>query len=136
MHQWQSRKLIVLALGLGLSGISGAQSLPTQLPVRLTFASAPKQDTWNTVLIVSAAVMVVGLIQHESTLTLLGGAGVLVSLVQSHRSGFRPNYSLRGIDLITHRHLTLGISPFGSMDLDRSFSSLRPSLFIAANFRF
>lgn len=80
--------------------------------------------------------MVVGLIQQESTLTLLGGAGVLVSLVQSHRSGFRPTYSLRGIDLITHRHLTLGISPVGSMDLDRSFSSIRPSLFIAANFRF
>lgn len=87
-------------------------------------------------LIVSAAVMVVGLIQKEDTLTLLGGAGVLVSLVQSHKSGFRPNYSLRGIDLVAQRHVSFGIRPFGSMEPGPGFSHLRPSLYIAANFRF
>lgn len=136
MFEIPSMKLAVLVVGLGTMAHARAQDATLPLPAQFSFSAPAKQDTWNTVLIVSAAVMVVGLIQEESTLTLLGGAGVLVSLVQSNKSGFRPNYTFRGIDFIKDHHVAFGINPFGTFASERTQTTLRPSLYIAANFRF
>jgi hypothetical protein len=54
------------------SDASPSTSLPTQCAVT--------GETNHIILLVSAAVLLIGLTQDDSTLTLLGGAGVLVSL--------------------------------------------------------
>lgn len=130
---------MALSIGMGISNSAVASDLPFTIPTKLSYTSAPSQkNTWNTVLIVSAAVLVVGLIQGESTLALLGGAGVLVSLVQTNNLGFQAPSMPRGIDFYKAGPVSFGLSPFGRFGLRSSagFDSLSPSPYVVANFRF
>ena len=125
-----------VALAFGFTATASAQSSDLKLPVTLSYSASTQKDTWNTVLIVSGVVLVVGLITDESALTLLGGAGVIVSLVQSNKFGYAPQYSPHGIDLIQKGPVSFGVNPFGQMGITQGFKDLRPSAYISANFRF
>ncbi|MBC8063994.1 MAG: hypothetical protein H7Y17_04135 [Chlorobia bacterium] len=125
-----------VALGFGFSSMASAQSLDFKIPVKMSYGAATPSGTWNTVLIVSAAVMAVGLITGETTLTILGGAGVLVSLTQTNKSGFRPQYFARGLDLVQSGPVSFGVRPFGPAGLHQGITTLQPSPYIVANFKF
>jgi hypothetical protein len=138
-----------MAMGLGGSTLASAQSLEPKLPVTLTYGSKlstgpnftfgyaqSRRDTWNTVLLVSGIVMIVGIVQDESTLILLGGAGVIVSLVQLNSNRFASHSIARGVDLVQAGPISLGFSPFGQMGLVPGYSTPRPSLYAAATFKF
>ena len=126
----------VLALTTALPSTAKAQSSDLKLPVTLSYSASTQKDTWNTVLIVSGVVLVVGLITDESALTLLGGAGVIVSLVQSNKFGYAPQYSPHGINLLQKGPVSFGVNPFGQMGLNQGFKDLRPSAYLSANFKF
>lgn len=130
---------LALSIGTGISSSAVASDLPFTIPTKLSYSSAANQkSTWNTVLIVSAAVLVIGLIQEESTLALLGGAGVLVSLVQTNNLGFQAPSMPRGIDFYKSGPVSFGLSPFGrfGLRLGAGFDSFSPSPYVVANFRF
>lgn len=124
-----------IALGVCMAGTANSQSQKFTLPTSLNYQSNSKQ-TWNTVLIVSAVVMAVGLIQDETTLTLLGGAGVIVSLVQLNKTGFAPSYATRGLDVMQSGPVSLGFRPFGPAGLVTKTPTFNPSPYIMANFKF
>lgn len=143
-------KLSALAIVcLGAPALSSAQSFDPTLPVTLTYAERfePKpmaampyavqsrSNTWNTVMIVSGIVLVVGLITDESTLVILGGVGVIVSLVQMERR-FQLQYSPRGIDLFQKGPITFGLNPFSQPGLVDRPGPPRTGLYLAASFKF
>ena len=139
MNNKLAMSALALTMGLGTVSSVEATDSPFKIPTKLSYSSAASQrDTWNTVLIVSAAVLVVGLITDESTLALLGGAGVLVSLVQTNNLGFQAPSMPRGIDFYKSGPVSLGVSPFGRFGLrsGAGFDALNPSPYIVANFRF
>lgn len=116
--------------------VANAQDQAFKIPASLSYARSSPRDTWNTVLVVSAGVLIIGLIQDDSTLTILGGAGTLVSLVQLNQTHFRPQYSPRGISLLSSGPVSFGVTPFGSMNAQQGFRDFRPGAYIAANFKF
>ena len=141
----------VIGAGLGASSVASAQTYHPGLPVTLTYANdhAPRtalpalglayqgrRDTWNTVLLISGIVFVVGLIQDDSTLAILGGAGVIVSLIQLNPSRFTGNSISHGLDLAKAGPVSFGFSPFGQFGAVPGDRSLRPSAYVAANFKF
>ena len=140
----------IIGAGIGASS-AHAQSYIPKLPITLSYANdhTPKaalpalglayqsrRDTWNTVLLVSGIVFVVGLIQDNSTLAILGGAGVIVSLIQLNPSRFTGNSVAHGLDLAKAGPVSFGFSPFGQFGAVPGDRSLRPSAYIAANFKF
>jgi len=142
-------KIAALATtALGASALSGAQSFDPKIPVSLSYApvigakatptlsyAQTRRDTWNTVLLVSAIVLVVGLIQEESTLVILGGAGVIVSLIQMDRR-FQLQYSPKGIHLFNSGPLTFGINPMSQPGLVDRPGPNRLGYFAGLNFKF
>lgn len=128
--------MAAIALASGFSGVAHAQDRDLKLHANFSYAQSSQKSMWNTVFIVSAAVFVVGLITEESTLTVLGGVGVVVSLIQNNKSGFRPQYSPRGINLINKGPVSFGVNPFGQMAYRNDFKSMSPSLYVVANFKF
>ena len=127
---------LAIALGAGLSSVASAQNHDFKLSATLSFSSSSNRGTWNTVLIVSAVVFAVGLIQGDSTLALLGGAGALVSLVELNKNGYAPQYMPHGLDLVRRGPLSLGLNPFGEFGMMPGYMSIRPSFYAAMNFKF
>jgi hypothetical protein len=136
------------ATALGASAISGAQSFDPTIPVTLSYGPAigtkaspglayaqTSRNTWNTVLLVSAIVLVVGLIQEESTLVILGGAGVIVSLIQMDKR-FQLQYSPKGITLFNSGPLTFGLNPLSQPGLVDKPGPARLGYFAGLNFKF
>jgi len=126
---------IALTLGFGFSGRASAQDPNLRLHAKLSYGSTDR-NTWNTVLLVSGAVLVVGLIQEESTLTILGGAGVLLSLFETNKTNFRSQYFPHGLDLYKTGPVSFGVSAFSSMGLTEGFRPVRPAAYISATFKF
>lgn len=133
----QSLAIAAIGASLGLSGLAQAEGNDFKIPTTLSYSAAGNdRQTWNTVLIVSGVVLAVGLIQSENTLTILGAAGVALSLIQLNKTSFRPQYSFRGLDLVKRGPVAFGISPFGDVNLRQGFTALRPSAYLSASFRF
>lgn len=124
-----------LAIGFGATTSAQAQSKSFTIPTTMSYASSPRQ-TWNTVLLVSAAVMVVGLIQEESSLTLLGGAGVLVSLFQLNKTGFRSEFFASGVDVVKKGAFSFGVSPVNELRPTFGQTQLQPTAYAIATFKF
>jgi hypothetical protein len=123
------------AIGMTLVGTAGAQESKFTIPTQLSYQSSSKQ-MWNTVLIVSAVVLAVGLLQDDTTLAILGGAGVLVSLTQVNKYGFQLQSHPRGLDLVKSGPLSFGVNPFGQIGLRDGFGPIKPSVYLSANFKF
>lgn len=141
----------VIGAGLGTSSVANAQTYSPKLPVTLSYANdytpnaalpslglafQSRRDTWNTVLLVSGIVLLVGIVQNEGTLILLGGAGVIVSLVQLNPGRFTGNSLAHGLDLAKAGPVSFGFSPFGQFGAAPGDRTLRPSAYISANFKF
>ncbi len=93
----------------------------------LSFNSASGGSN-NALLLVSAGVLLIGLVDDNNTLTLLGGLGVLYSVVgsgQSHFQSYRHEVAKTG-------PLSVGFISYRQPDL----SPMRPSPYIQATFKF
>jgi hypothetical protein len=125
------------AIGLALvaSVPASAQSATPIAAPTLSFSSS-QRDTWHTVLIVSAIVGVVGIIQGDSTLTVLGGVGVLVSLVESEQMKFRFKPQSHGLDLLKMGPVSLGVNPLGKIGIAQAYQSSRPTAYMQLTFKF
>jgi len=124
-----------VGVGVGATATASAQEANFKIPTTLSYAQT-RRDTWNTVLIVSGAVMVVGLIQEETTLTLLGGAGVLISLVQLNNTRYRSELFPGGMDLVRKGAFSFGMKPFDETMLRSGFNTIQPTPYISASFKF
>ena len=121
-------------LALGVVGSATAQDTRPIVPP-LSFQSSQRQ-MWQSVLLVSAAVGVLGLVQGDSTLTLLGGAGVLLALYQTNRAGFQLRPSKFGIDVVGAGPVSVGIAPFGQRGFSKGMGTGRPAAYVQATFKF
>ena len=92
---------------------------------RLTLSSSGDRSMWHNVLVISAIVGIVGIATQDSTLTILGAAGVVLSLVETGGSTFRFRSATHGMDLMESGPFTFGINPFSQ--LDGSSISTKPS---------
>ena len=101
----------------------------------LSFSSS-QRDTWHTVMVVSAVVGVVGLLDGDTTLVILGGAGVLVSLVESDQMKFRLRPRSSGVDLLKMGPVSLGINPLGQIGMAQAYQSSRPTAYVQVSFKF
>lgn len=132
---------ILVVAPLVLSSVSfnsaQAQEFKVYEPPSFVAPQRSMRATWNLVLAVSAVVAAIGLIQDESALVVIGGAGIVISLLQSDRSRFTTlRDPIRGFDLHRSGAATFGFSPF---DTNRNWSrrsAFKPSIYIAAKFKF
>jgi hypothetical protein len=128
------KTMAIGALALVVVAPANAQSVAPNTPT-VSFQSS-KKGMWQTVLLVSAIVGVVGVVQGDSTLIILGGAGVLLSLYQTNQMGFRPQPFRHGLDLMRSGPVSFGIQPFGTFGLQPGFTTPRPTAYLHASFRF
>jgi hypothetical protein len=101
-----------------------------------TLRRGTDRETWHTVMIVSAVFLFAGLVDDDNTLTALGGAGVILSLVEMDSTRFRYASVGRGMDLVRMGPISLGVNPFGSMGLTQGFSNPHPDFVLQARFKF
>lgn len=80
-----------------------------------SFGSAPysMHDTWRTVMIISAAVGIIGLISGDGTLVILGAAGVVVSLVETGGTSMQLASFHHGVDFMHTGPLSFGVGSLG-----------------------
>ena len=119
------------ALALAVIGPAAAQNAAVEVP-KLNFQSS---NTWNTVLLVSAIVGVVGVVQGDSTLTILGAAGVIFALTQQNKSGFQFKPSQYGLGL-ANGPISFNLNPLGGLAPAQPFSKSQPTASIIATFKF
>ena len=99
--------------------------------MRLT-ADYQSRQMWHDLAFASGAIALVGILQDDSTLTIIGTVGVLFCLVQSEQGG-RFHFSPEGFDFAGSRGFSAGITPFGMTDLRQG---PRPAAFLQLSFRF
>jgi hypothetical protein len=68
------------------------------------------RDPWNALLWISAIVLVVGIADDDGGLIIIGGAGVVVSLVESDQFGGRLAFSHNGVDFLKAGSLSFGLN--------------------------
>jgi hypothetical protein len=100
-----------------------------------TFSKSTDHQTWHTVLLVSAIFLFAGLVDSNSTLIILGGAGVLVSLSETNGNAYRFQPG-RSMELARMGHMSLGINPLGQMGWSQGISAPKPSIILQAKFKF
>jgi hypothetical protein len=139
-----------LALPFVFSGVAGAQTLdvpgPSSSPSlqipgftgspAFAFKSTTNRETWHTVLIVSGVLLFIGIVDSDSTLAILGGAGVLVSLSQTNGNAYRYNPAGRTLDFANIGKLSFGVNPFGGMNLAQGLNAPHPKFVVQAKFKF
>lgn len=118
-----------IVIGFGIMAPASAQTYDAFSPGNLSFSRSEDRDTWHTVLIASAVIGIVGLASGDGTLTVLGAAGVVLSLVETDQNRFRYG---RGFDLLHRGPISLGISPFGQA----GYPGFRPSAYVQYVFKF
>ncbi|HVT13148.1 MAG TPA: hypothetical protein VHE55_12865 [Fimbriimonadaceae bacterium] len=123
----------MIALALAVVAPASAQSIGLANTPTLSFSRSADRDTWHTVMIVSAVVGIVGLLDGDGTLAVLGGAGVALSLIESDSSRFQLRPFRYGLNLAKAGPLSFGIDPIG---LSPVFAKPRPSVFVRATFKF
>lgn len=128
---------------------AGAQAAPSYGAQFSNFAAVPgvpfhaagfsvasvDRDAWRTIMLISGIVLIVGLVDNDSTLAILGGAGLLVSFVESGPPSFAYR-GFRGFPLMQSGPFTFGISPYGQLGLARGLDKPCPSPFATVTFKF
>ncbi|MBI1755913.1 MAG: hypothetical protein HYR64_02260 [Fimbriimonas ginsengisoli] len=130
-----ARAAAAIAFGLMASVPAAAQTTAPVGAPALSFGRPVRGDSSHTLLLVSAIVLVVGLAESNSTLTILGGAGVLISLSETGRL-YRPESPRRGVDLVKVGRVSMGVSPFGQIGQPQGFSSPQPSAYVRITTKF
>ena len=90
---------------------ASAQTLDVDGPSMPSFRAAPGGISNHTLLLASAIILLVGLADSNSTLTIIGGVGVLISVMDTNTRAYRLN-SYRH-DLVQTGGLSFGVAPYG-----------------------
>jgi hypothetical protein len=90
---------------------ANAQTLNVDGPSMHSLRAAPGGISNRTLLLASAIILLVGLADSDSTLTIIGGVGVLISVMDTNTMSYRMN-SYRH-DLIRTGGLSFGMAPYG-----------------------
>jgi hypothetical protein len=130
------RAAAMSALGCVCVAPAAAQSIPPISYQPLSFNAAGSKQMWHTVMLVSAGVAILGLLQDDSTLVILGAAGVLLAFVESQPSSFRMNSARQGFDLAKTGPLSLGLNPLGRTSLWHGTTGPRPGAYVRLSFKF
>lgn len=99
------------------------------------FGYSSSHDTWNGVMLVSGIVALIGLVDNDSTLVIIGGAGVLLSLYEESSSRFAFG-GYRHADLMKSGPWTMGLKTTPGIALAPGLASPQPSAFVQYTVRF
>ena len=110
-----------------------APAIAPSAPV-LTYTSG-SHEMWHSVLLISGIFLLVGLVDNDSGLTILGGAGVLVALSETNGTAYRFVPAQHGVDLLQMGHVSLGVDPFG-FGFTQENRGPKPGLILQAKFKF
>ena|SRR5579862_4040710 len=131
-----TKAMASVVVGLGLTSFACSQQ-PTALDAaKFSFASSGDRQMWHTVLIVSAAVGIIGILDSDSTLTVIGGAGVLLSLYESESSHFAFHAFRPGGDFFRMGPMSLGFDGLVRSGFSQRFDSPRPTAHVVYTFKF
>ena len=112
-------------------------STPASQPFSMSLSGSADKGTWHTVMIISAVVGIIGLVDGDSTLTLIGAGGVLLSLFETGgSSSFRFQGFRHGFDLVHSGPLSFGVNPFGALGPIQNPSISRPNPFVQLSIKF
>ncbi|MHB8637115.1 MAG: hypothetical protein ACYC96_11660 [Fimbriimonadaceae bacterium] len=104
-----AKSCAVAALASVGSAPAQAQSITSGPPAQW-FTYTGHSDTWNTVLLVSGLVGVVGLVNGDGTLVILGGAGVLLSLYETANTRFDFQGLRQGPRFLKYGQVSFGVN--------------------------
>ena len=90
---------------------------------------------WNTVFIVSIVVGVIGIVDSDTSLIVLGAAGAVLSSMEMNQH-FRFNLANRGLDLMHTGPLSFGLNPLAGFADCPGVSFKLPAMYLKATFRF
>jgi hypothetical protein len=85
--------------------------------------------------LISGIVLLAGLLDDNSGLIILGGAGVLVALSETNGTAYRMRAG-NGIDMFTAGHVSVGFNPFGNLSFDEGLKHPQPNVILQAKFKF
>src|SRR5215469_2695529 len=86
-------------------------------PPELNFASYGDRQMWHVIMLVSAIVLVAGIVDQDSGLIIIGGVGLVISVVESGPPSFRYSPYHPGVDLAHEGGLSFGVYPYTKYDL-------------------
>jgi hypothetical protein len=122
------KKVSLAVLAFGVVAGASAQTASLNNYPSLSFARNPDRSTWQTIMLISIGVGVLGLANGDSTLTILGAAGAAISLSQMGRLSFQN----KGFSLASKGPLSFGLNPMGMHEIGMN----RPMVFLNAKFKF
>lgn len=116
------------AFALAFAGVAPACAQTASLAGAppLFFNSAARSTDNNTILLVSAGVLLIGLVDSNNTLIILGGAGVLYTVIGSGQNRYQYH------DLAKRGPLSFGLATYGPL----TPNSPKPSPFIERTWKF
>jgi len=136
MNKTIAKLAALAAIPIGLCTAANAQSVPLAhtAPTNLAFAYGTSHETWHTVLLISGVVLLAGLINSDSGLIIIGGAGVLLAESETNGTAFRQ--SVHSLDFAKLGRVSVVIDPFGSMGYVQGLSKARPGLVFQTKIKF
>ncbi len=129
-------KLAALAiLPLATAAVANAQSTNYTDFSHLSYSRGTNHETWHSVLLISGILLFAGLVDDNSGLIILGGAGVLVALSETNGNAYRSSVG-HGTDLLQMGNVSLGVNPFAYANPNQRLEMPKPAFVIQAKFKF
>jgi|GEM_PF-4899914 len=126
-----ARALCLAGVGaLSFAPLEASAQAVASTPYSLSLAQS--RQSWHDLEFAFGAVALVGLLDDDSALTVIGTVGLLFCLVQSDQGrGF--HFSPQGFEFSDAHGFSAGITPFGMTDLQQG---PRPAAFLQLSFKF
>ena len=105
-----TKAAVAVALTSLACASASAQTLNVNGP-SMSLRAAPGGVSNRTLLLASAIILLVGVADGDNTLTIIGGVGVLISVMDTNTMGYRMNSYRR--DLVHAGGLSFGFAPYG-----------------------
>jgi len=126
----------VAILPIALSATAHAQSANYVPSPALAFKASTGNTNWHNILVVSAIVLGAGLLTDNSTLTTLGGLGVLISLVETNGNTSFRYRSVPSLEMMHFGQVSFGVTPYDQIKLSQGVVSPHPSFILQTKFKF
>lgn len=122
-----------LALAAAIATPASAQAQTLPLSVKPLSFSRSDQPSWRTLAIVFGAIAIIGAIDDDNTLVVVGVVGLAFCLVES---GPRFRFTQRGFDLVHSGNFAAGVSYVGQPNWSFQSQTYRPAAYLRLSFRF
>ena len=134
-YKSMSTKALALTLPLALAASASAQNISPLNSPTLSYSRSTDRETWHNVMIISAVVLFAGLLSNDNTMTALGGAGVILSLVETNGNSFAFR-AAPALDFAHFGKFSLGVQAFDQTRLAQGFVKPQPGLILQTRIRF